>query len=83
MHRVTVKKMALLNRYKSDVAALIGRDCVEAILKRRYDNGGDLWTTPDKRLGKGSPFSTLDCGLMLKELGDEPHFSQWAIEKDC
>lgn len=49
-----------LSRYQSDI---------EAILARRYDNGGDLWTTPDKRLGKGSPFSTLDCVLMLSELG--------------
>ena len=34
---------------------------VESILSHRFDNGGDLWTTPDKRLIKGSPFSTLEC----------------------
>ena len=45
---------------------------VEAILAKRHDNGGDLWATIDKRLGKGSPFSTLECALMLSELGVEP-----------
>ncbi|KAB3531598.1 prenyltransferase/squalene oxidase repeat-containing protein [Alkaliphilus serpentinus] len=44
----------------------------EAILSHRYDNGADYWTTPDKRLIKGSPFSTLDCVLYLLELGMEP-----------
>lgn len=45
---------------------------IEAILSHRYDNGADYWTTPDKRLIKGSPFSTLDCVLYLLELGMEP-----------
>ncbi|RCX16346.1 hypothetical protein DFR58_11191 [Anaerobacterium chartisolvens] len=44
---------------------------VEAILSHRYDNGGDLWTTPDKRLLKGAPFSTLESILLLLELGME------------
>ncbi|TYQ15268.1 UNVERIFIED_CONTAM: hypothetical protein Cloal_1702 [Acetivibrio alkalicellulosi] len=44
----------------------------EEILSHRYDNGEDYWTTPDKRLIKGSPFSTLDCVLYLLELGMEP-----------
>lgn len=52
--------MAVPKQYQSDVGA---------ILAKRHDNGGDLWTTPDRRLGKGSPFSTLDCALMLSELG--------------
>jgi hypothetical protein len=52
--------MAVAREYLSDV---------EVILAKRYDNGGDLWTTLDKRLGKGSPFSTLDCALVLSELG--------------
>lgn len=43
-----------------------------AILSHRYDNGGDLWTTPDKRLLKGAPFSTLESALLLLELGMEP-----------
>lgn len=43
----------------------------EAILSHRYDNGADYWTTTDKRLIKGSPFSTLDSILYLLELGME------------
>ncbi|MGF7144657.1 hypothetical protein HNQ56_003089 [Anaerotaenia torta] len=58
----------------------IGKPCiekqyasdVEVILSHRYDNGADLWTTPDKRLIKGSPFSTLDSVMYLLELGMEP-----------
>ena len=48
---------------------------VDAILARRHDNGADLWATPDGRLIKGSPFTTLDCARLLAELGlgnDEP-----------
>jgi hypothetical protein len=48
---------------------------VDAILARRHDNGADHWATSDGRLIKGSPFTTLDCALMLRELGvapDEP-----------
>lgn len=37
--------MAVPEKYQADV---------EAILARRYDNGADYWTTPDKRLCKGS-----------------------------
>ena len=44
---------------------------VELILSHRYDNGADLWATPDNRLLKGSPFSTLDCVNYLVELGME------------
>lgn len=45
---------------------------IEVILSHRHDNGGDLWATPDKRLLKGSPFSTFDCVLYLSELGISP-----------
>lgn len=45
---------------------------VEAILSHRYDNGADYWTTMDKRLLKGSPFSAYYSALMLLELGMEP-----------
>ncbi len=45
---------------------------VEAILSHRFDNGADYWTTPDKRLIKGAPFSTLESALLLSELGMEP-----------
>lgn len=47
-------------KYQSDI---------QAILAKRYDNGGDYWTTPDRRLMKGSPFKALDCAYMLSELG--------------
>ena len=45
------------------------------ILSHRQDNGADLWTTPDQRLIKGSPFSTLESVMYLLELGVEPHES--------
>lgn len=54
--------MAIEKKYASDV---------EAILSHRYDNGADLWTTPDNRLIKGAPFSTLDSVMYLVELGME------------
>lgn len=52
--------MKSLDRYNSDV---------QAIVQKRHHNGGDFWATPDGRIGKGSPFSTRDCVLMLIELG--------------
>ena len=55
--------MAVEKRYSADV---------EEILSHRYDNGADYWTTPDKRLLKGSPFSTLESVMYLLELGTEP-----------
>jgi hypothetical protein len=55
--------MAVSEGYRSDL---------EAILAKRRHNGADLWTTPDKRLGKGGPFSTLASALLLHELGMEP-----------
>lgn len=45
---------------------------MDAILSHRHDNGADFWTTPDKRLLKGSPFSAYNSALMLLELGMEP-----------
>jgi hypothetical protein len=50
----------LTKQYESDI---------EAIIAKRYDNGADLWATPDKRICKGSPFSTIGSALMLTELG--------------
>lgn len=55
--------MAVHAKYSSDI---------EAILSHRHDNGADFWTTPDKRLLKGSPFSAYNSALMLMELGVEP-----------
>jgi hypothetical protein len=42
---------------------------IESILARRFDNGADLWATPDNRIAKGSVFSTMGSALMLTELG--------------
>lgn len=55
--------MAVDGNYTSDIAA---------ILSHRHDLGADYWTTPDKRLLKGSPFSAYNSALMLLELGMEP-----------
>ncbi|MBN1185373.1 MAG: hypothetical protein JXB49_24020 [Bacteroidales bacterium] len=50
----------MTKQYESDV---------KVIISKRYNNGDDLWATPDKRIGKGGPFSTLGSALMLTELG--------------
>lgn len=42
---------------------------IEEILSHRKDNGDDLWTTPDKNLLKGAPFTTLESASYLLELG--------------
>jgi hypothetical protein len=55
--------MAVAERYRADV---------EAILARRYDQGADYWTTPDRRLIKGGPFSAAEAALLLTELGMDP-----------
>ena len=55
--------MTVEERYSTDA---------EAILSHRHDNGADLWTTPDKRLIKGAPFSTIESVMYLLELGMEP-----------
>ncbi len=55
--------MAIRDQFISDV---------ETILSHRHDQGGDLWATSDRRLLKGSPFSTIECVRYLAELGMEP-----------
>lgn len=55
--------MAIAKQYRPDI---------DAILAKRYDQGAGYWTTPDKRLCKGGPFSTLESALLLLELGMEP-----------
>lgn len=55
--------MAVALQYKADV---------DAILATRRDNGADFWATPDHRLSKGSPFSTLEAPALLMELGVDP-----------
>lgn len=51
-----------MTQYQSDI---------DAIIAQRHHNGADLWTTADKRIYKGAPFSTLESVLMLVELGAE------------
>lgn len=46
---------------------------IEVILSHRFDNGGDYWATPDKRLLKGAPFTTIESPLYLLELGVSPN----------
>ena len=55
--------MTVASKYQTDV---------DTILSHRYDGGADYWTTPDKRLLKGSPFSACNSALLLLELGMEP-----------
>lgn len=55
--------MAVVAQFQADV---------EAILARRHDNGADLWATPDRKLAKGGPFSTLEAVRLLLELGVDP-----------
>lgn len=55
--------MAVAPQYEPDV---------EAILATRRDNGADFWATPDRRLSKGGPFSTLEAPALLVELGVDP-----------
>ena len=60
------------NSYLSDI---------EEILLHRHDNGGDYWATPDKRLLKGAPFTTIESPLYLLELGvsaDDPIMKETA-----
>lgn len=46
----------------------ISRD-IDAIISRRFHNGGDFWATPDGRIFVGSPFSTISSLSILYELG--------------
>lgn len=45
---------------------------VAVILSHRHDQGADWWTTPDRKLLKGAPFTTLESALYLMELGVTP-----------
>lgn len=47
-------------------------DDIQAILSHRHDNGADYWATPDGRIQKGSPFTTLESACLLAELGVSP-----------
>jgi hypothetical protein len=61
-------------REKAQVMTSAGKDAslrgdIDMLLAQRHANGGDLWASADGRWGVGTPFSTVDCGLMLAELG--------------
>lgn len=45
---------------------------IDTILSHRYDLDWDYWTSSDKRLIKGSPFSAYNSIMMLLSLGMEP-----------
>jgi hypothetical protein len=55
--------MTVDSRYQADV---------DAIVSHRHDLGDDYWTTPDRRLAKGAPFSAVESVGYLLELGVEP-----------
>lgn len=38
-------------------------------MSKIHQNGGNFWATKDNGIGKGSPFSTRDVGIILHELG--------------
>lgn len=50
----------------------IYQDDVNVIVSHRYDQGFDYFTTIDKRLIKGAPFSAMESTLFLLELGCDP-----------
>lgn len=60
---MSVEQNSFSDKYLSDV---------EEILSHRHDNGADYWTTPDHKLLKGAPWTTLECALYLLELGMPP-----------
>lgn len=63
MNHLEGELMAIEKEYLSDY---------KEILSHRYDNGADYWTTWDRRLIKGSPFSMLESVAYLLEIGMEP-----------
>lgn len=42
---------------------------IEEIIAHRHDNGADYWSTADRKLLKGAPFTTLESPMYLLELG--------------
>jgi hypothetical protein len=52
--------MSPKQNYKSDIAL---------IMSKINHSGGNLWATEDKKIWKGSSFSTRDVAIMLSELG--------------
>ncbi len=52
--------MNLRKEYNADILV---------IKEKQGHLGDDFWTTTDNRIGKGSPFSARDVGILLTELG--------------
>ena len=52
--------MVVATRYRADV---------DAILAKQHANGGESWASGDGRVGVGSPFSTIQCVVILSDLG--------------
>jgi len=52
--------MTIREHYKNDI---------DIIMSKKHHLEGDLWTTKDNRIGKGSPFSMRDVAIMLTDLG--------------
>jgi hypothetical protein len=42
---------------------------IDKILSMINCNGGEYWSTADGGIAKGVPFSTIETGMMLSELG--------------
>ena len=42
---------------------------IALILSHALDQGAEFWSTPDRNLAKGGPFSTLEAAYLLAELG--------------
>lgn len=59
--------MAVAPQYQADV---------ESILAARHDNGADFWATPDGRLSKGGPFSTLTGAVHVS--AGQALYGEWA-----
>ncbi len=52
-----------------------GTSDIALILSHSLDQGAEFWSTPDRNLIKGGPFSTLEAAYILTELGlDLSHF---------
>ncbi len=55
-----------------DIQELYFAEDIARILSHRHGNGADYWATPDKKLLKGAPFTTLESVSYLLEAGLSP-----------
>lgn len=42
---------------------------IDEIISKRFVNGADFWATADGAVAKGGPYSTLEAGILLSDLG--------------